>query len=82
MASIGSDDRGHPAVVRSARDLGQLVRARRKELGLSQEDVSGITGLDRAFLSLFECDKRGMSIDRALRLVNALGMDLVVRRRA
>jgi transcriptional regulator with XRE-family HTH domain len=82
LPSIDSNDGERPTVVRSARDLGQLVRARRGELGLSQEDISGITGLDRAFLSLFERGERGMSIDSAVRLVQALGMDIEIRRRS
>ncbi len=81
LSAIGSDDGGRPAVVRSARDLGALVRARRSELGISQEDLSGITGLDRAFISLVERGERGMSIDSAVRLVQALGMDIEIRRR-
>jgi transcriptional regulator with XRE-family HTH domain len=71
-----------PTVVKSTRDLAQLVRARRHELGLSQEALSGITDIDRAFLSLLERGERGMSIDTAVRLLQALGMDIEVRRRA
>jgi HTH-type transcriptional regulator / antitoxin HipB len=81
LSSIDSGKRDHSVVVRSARDLGKLVRTRRKELGLSQEALSGITGLDRAFLSLFERGERGMSIDSAVRLVQALGMDIEIRPR-
>lgn len=81
--ALSSIDRGErPTVIRSTEDLAQLVRTRRYELGLSQTALSGITGIDRAFLSLFERGKRGMSIGVLLRLVQALGMDIEVRRRS
>jgi transcriptional regulator with XRE-family HTH domain len=76
-----NDDRERTTVVRSSEDLAGLVRARRHELGLSQEALSGITGIDRAFLSLFERGRRKMSIDGVLRLVQALGMDVEIRPR-
>ncbi len=78
---MSSTHRERPIVVRSAEDIAVLVRKRRQELGLSQMDLSNITGTDRAFLSLFERGHRGISIDRLLTLVQALGMDIEVRRR-
>jgi HTH-type transcriptional regulator / antitoxin HipB len=82
MSSIESDDREHEAaVVRSAEDLARLVRARRVELGLTQEALAGVTGIDRAVLSVLERGQRSMSLDTALRLVQALGMDIVIERR-
>ena len=69
-------------IVRSPEDLAQLMRARRRELGLTQEALAGVTGLDRAVLSLLERGERRMSLDVTLRLVQALGMDIVIRPRS
>jgi DNA-binding XRE family transcriptional regulator len=68
-------------VVRNPQDLARLVRARRRELGLTQDALAGVTGLDRAVLSVLERGERRMSLEVALRLVQALGMDIVIRGR-
>jgi DNA-binding XRE family transcriptional regulator len=83
LSSIESDGDGRErsTVIRSTKDLAQLVRARRRELGLTQEALAGVTGLDRALLSLLERGERRMSLETALRLAQALGMDIEVRRR-
>jgi transcriptional regulator with XRE-family HTH domain len=81
MSSTDSDDSDRSTVVRSADDLARFVRARRTELDLSQDVLAGEADIDRAALSMFERGKRRLSIDAVFRLVQALGMDLEIRRR-
>ena len=69
-------------MIRTPQDLARLVRARRYELGLSQEALAHATGLDRTVLSVLERGERAMSLKVALRLAETLGMDIVIRRRA
>ncbi|MFI4991605.1 MAG: helix-turn-helix transcriptional regulator [Solirubrobacterales bacterium] len=68
-------------IVRTADDLVELVRARRKELGLTQEQLAGVVGVHRTFISFFESGRRNVSLDSALRVVQALGLDIELRPR-
>jgi transcriptional regulator with XRE-family HTH domain len=65
-------------IVRSTDELAQLVRARREELGISQEALAELTGVHRSFISLFERGRRAGSFKLVLELVHALGMDVDV----
>jgi HTH-type transcriptional regulator/antitoxin HipB len=68
-------------IVRAADDLTALVRDRRRELGLTQEQLADIIGVHRAFVSQLERGKVSVRFDLLLRLVQALGMDIELRRR-
>ena len=72
---------GAAMIVQTTNDLAELVRARRRELGLTQEELADVTGVHRAFVSLFERGQRTGRFDLILELVHALGMDLDVRPR-
>jgi HTH-type transcriptional regulator / antitoxin HipB len=66
-------------ILRSADDLAPLIRARRRELGLTQEELANLTGVHRTHISLFERGRRAGQLDTVLRILHALGMDLEVR---
>ena len=68
-------------ILRTTSDLARLVRERRRELGLTQEELANLTALHRTSISLFERGKRMGGLDSILRIVNTLGMDLEVRTR-
>jgi len=82
MSPTKNDGSKRSTVIETPQDLALLVRARRHELGLSQEALAYATGLDRTIVSVLERGERAMTLKVALRLVQALGMDIVVRRRA
>ena len=63
-------------ILRTTSDLAQQVRARRRELGLTQEDLAALANLHRTYISLFESGRRAIRFDVALRILNTLGMDL------
>jgi len=52
--------------------LGQAVRARRTELGLSQEKLAGASGLDRSFVGEIDRGQRNVTIPTLLRIAFAL----------
>lgn len=52
--------------------LGRAARARREELGLSQEAVARRAKMDRAYLSNLESGSRNPSVDVVDRLARAL----------
>jgi HTH-type transcriptional regulator/antitoxin HipB len=66
-------------VLRRSDELGPLVRTRRSELGLSQEELADLTGVHRTFISLIERGRIAGRFDTVLRILHTLGMDLEVR---
>lgn len=59
-------------------DLGEQIRRRRNELGLSREELANLTGLTRSQLERIETDSAGVFSGRVRNLVTALGCDLVL----
>lgn len=64
-----------------AQSLGEAIRERRKELHYTQAYLSEFTGLSVTFISDLERGKPTAELEKAIRLVNILGMDLLVERR-
>lgn len=62
-----------PALVEA---LGQEIKARRLELGLTQEDLATDIGIDRPFVSLMEVGRKQPSLSVLFRV--ALGLDLTL----
>jgi len=62
--------------------LGALIRKRRKELGYTQQRVSGLAGVGARFLSELERGKTTAEIGKVLRVLQLLGLDLWVKPRA
>lgn len=67
--------------IRTARELGATVRARRGELGRSQGDLAAAAGVSRQWVSELESGKQTAEVGLVLRLFDALDLDLVPRRR-
>jgi y4mF family transcriptional regulator len=68
-------------LIRTVDDLVDVVRARRHELGLTQEALADVIGVHRVFVSQFERGKTSVRFDLVLRLVQALGLDIELRPR-
>jgi y4mF family transcriptional regulator len=62
-------------------DLATTVRRRRHELGLSQEQLAGVIGVHRVFISQLEGGKATVRFELVLRLLQALGLDVELRSR-
>lgn len=56
--------------------LGEVIRAERKRVGWSQEELADQTGLNRAYVSDLENGRRTPNLDTLARLANAFGMKL------
>ena len=67
--------------ITNSKSLGQAIRERRKELKYTQVYLSEFTGLSVTFISDLERGKPTAEIEKTIRLVNVLGMDLFVERR-
>lgn len=55
--------------------LGIVIRARRSELGLSQEALADAAGIDRSHMGKIERGERNVSVLNLCRIAGALGSE-------
>ena len=63
-------------IVRSPVELGEALLARRRELGLTQEELSGVVGVHRRVIGELEHGKRTVQLQIVIEVARALGLDL------
>lgn len=63
-------------VIRTAEDLGRLIRDQRKRQGLRQTDLAAIIGASHVFVGDVEKGKPSVQLGRVLRLLDELGLEL------
>lgn len=54
--------------------LGVIIRAKRKELGYSQESFASLCGVHRTYMGAVERGERNISLLNIIRIANALQM--------
>ena len=64
-----------------SKSLGAAIRKRRKELNYTQAFVSDATGLSITFISDIERGKPTAEIEKTIKLIHILGMDIFVESR-
>jgi DNA-binding XRE family transcriptional regulator len=64
-----------PPISPAAALLGERIRARRQELGLSQEALAHQSGVHWTFLGQVERGRRNVSLHNLLKLAAGLGVD-------
>ncbi len=67
--------------ISSAEGFGQALRARRRALGLTQDDVALQAGVGRRYYIELEAGKEGASLGPALRCAQLLGLDVQLTER-
>jgi len=65
--------------VTSPKDIGVLIKARRKANGLAQSELARQVGVSRRWLNQVEAGKAGASIGLILKTLGALGVNLQVQ---
>lgn len=70
-----------PARIGTPTELGQAIRARRRELRLTQETVADLIGVHRAVVGQLKHGKSTIQLRIVLLTVQVLGMDVELRRR-
>lgn len=60
--------------IRSAEDLGILVRETRKSQGISQEQLAGVANTGIRFISDLENGKPTVQLELAIQVLEALGL--------
>ena len=68
-------------VIAHPSQLGQIIKARRKALHLTQRDLAAKLGIRQNRLSQLETDPGSLSVGRLVPLLNALGLELIAQNR-
>ena len=64
--------------VLSTTDIGQIIRQRRKQLGVTQKDLAMACGTGLRFVVDLEKGKQTCQVGKVLQVLNALGLKLEV----
>lgn len=64
-------------IVKSAKEIGEIVRKKRKGQGLTQAQVAEYSGLSIRLISEVERGKQTAEIGKVLSLLEILGVDLI-----
>jgi y4mF family transcriptional regulator len=67
--------------VSNAKELGVLVRQRRKQAGLTLKDAAGMAGVGIRFLSELERGKPTLQLGLVIEVLQLFGLELHVRAR-
>ncbi len=67
--------------ITSTPQLGEFVALRRKAKKLSQQDFGDLAGVGRRFVSELEGGKETAQIGKVIKVLQAIGIDLIVRDR-
>jgi HTH-type transcriptional regulator / antitoxin HipB len=62
--------------VQTSIDLGNTLRARRRELGLTQDEISGVIGVNRRVIGELERGKGTVQLQIAMEVARVLGLDI------
>lgn len=62
-------------------ELGRTIAARRKNLGVTQEDLAALTGLSARFIGQLELGQTNPRLSSLLAVLTALGLDLSITTR-
>ncbi len=63
-------------MIRTSIELGNALRARRRELNLRQEDVASVIGVNRRVIGELERGKGSVQLQIAMEAARALGLDV------
>ncbi|MFO7718442.1 MAG: type II toxin-antitoxin system Y4mF family antitoxin [Thermodesulfobacteriota bacterium] len=72
----------HNRAVRTTEDLAALIKAKRLEDGLTQDDVAAFLGLGRRFVVELEQGKQTVRLSKVLEVLEGLGLELTLSSRA
>ena len=75
------DENGGLMKITDSKSLGRAIRERRKDLNYTQAYLADFTGLSVSFISDLERGKPTAEIEKTIRLINILGMDVFIEKR-
>ena len=62
--------------IATAKDIGRIIRQKRKDDGLTLEEAAAVSGVSYAFLSALENGKETVRLNKVLQVANCLGIEL------
>ncbi len=65
--------------IQDAKQLGEQIRGRRRELGLTQTEVADVANTNLRFVSELERGKPTARLENVMRVLATLGLELEVR---
>ena len=68
-----------PTRIINAADVGSFLKKRRKEIGLTQEDVALIGNVGLSFVHNLEHGKKSIQFDSLMKVLTRLDCELIVR---
>ncbi len=71
-----------PQSIRSASQLGALIREERKRRELSQQELAGMAGIGQKTISAIENGSEGATLETAFRLLATLNLEVALSPRA
>lgn len=73
------DFRNPEILIVSLEELGRRIRDKRKASGLRIDDAAALCGVSVDLLSRLENGKSGVSTDRVLKVLDCLGLVMLIR---
>lgn len=67
--------------VYTAKDVGAAIRSERKRQHLTQTELADLCGVSLSFVSNLENGKTTTELEKTLRILSTLGLDLMVAKR-
>ena len=67
--------------MREVEEVGALARAHRKSRGYTQEQIAGLSNVGTRFISEFELGKSTVELGKVLKVLQILGLELVILER-
>ncbi len=58
--------------------ISQIIKNERREQGLTQDDLAGLSGTGRRFISELESGKPTVQLGKVLLVLQALGLSLTI----
>ena len=65
----------------SPKEVGAAIRAERKNQHLTQTELAGLCDVSLSFVSNLENGKDTAELGKALKVINTLGLDVIIRKR-
>lgn len=69
------------AVDRTLTEIAAVLRDERRRRGMSQQEFADLLGINRPYLTELESGRATIQLRRLIAALNAVGVDLVPRRR-
>lgn len=78
MSTLKNNPNGNDLVLKDISQLGSAVRSKRKQDGLTQQDLAAIANVGVRFISDLENGKPTVQLDSVMTVLQALGLQLLL----